>query len=535
MSSKLRIALAQLNLTVGSIDNNLTKHIENYNIAKDKSADLIVFPELSLTGYPPEDLLLQQSFLDASEKALQELTQKVTTTYCIVGHPLKTKDGLFNACSILHNGKIIATYKKQMLPNFGVFDEKRYFKKGDAPCIFEINNTKIGIIICQDLWHQGPMKNTVAKGADIIVSLNASPFEINKHEQRVEVLKTRINDTKTPVVYVNTIGGQDDLVFDGGSMVMDNNGKIIQLCDFFKESLTFTDFTNHKPNTDNKSLDVTEPDGRIYQALCLGLKDYLKKNNIKGVIVGLSGGIDSALTLTIAKDALGAENVHAVLMPSQFTSDISNDDATQLAKNLNVKYDTIPIQPAFETFKNSLNETLKGEKVDVTEQNIQSRCRCIILMAISNHTGNIVLTTGNRSELAVGYATLYGDMAGGFSVLKDVSKTLVYKLAKYRNTIDSAIPERIITRAPTAELAPDQKDEDSLPPYPILDKILYHYLNEKLSAKEIIAKGFDSATVEKVIKLVKNSEFKRRQAPIGVRIDQIAFGRDRRYPITSGF
>lgn len=537
MPKKLRIVLAQLNPTVGDITGNLEKMINAANSARDElSADLIVFPELFITGYPPDDLLLRKSFIDDATKAINEFASQVKDIYCIVGHPHATSQGLHNSCSLIYNGTILGRYAKQHLPNYGVFDECRYFVPGDSPCVISVKGVPIGMVICEDVWHPGPVQQAATQGARIIISPNASPFESDKYEHRQLILAKRVKADNIPIVYVNCVGGQDELVFDGESMVVDHNGKICQYAGFCNEILLPVDFEVSSSDTKIETNQFTVPshDEKIYEVLKLGLRDYIRKNNHSGVIVGASGGIDSALTLAIAVDALGSENVTAVLMPSRYTADMSNEDALALIKNLNIQHEIIPIESPFNSFLETLAPAFAGKKSDVTEENLQARCRGVILMALSNKLGRLVLTTGNRSEMAVGYATLYGDMAGGFSVLKDIPKTLVYQLARYRNQISPVIPERSIERAPTAELAPNQKDQDSLPPYDVLDKIIELYINNEQSIKEIIAQGFDQTTVEKVVNLIRKNEYKRRQAPIGVRVNHKAFSRDRRYPITSG-
>jgi NAD+ synthase (glutamine-hydrolysing) len=538
MTKKLRIVIAQLNLTVGDIQGNLIKLINSAKSARDTlKAEIVVFPELSITGYPPEDLLFRKAFIDEANEALNTFKNEVKDIYCVVGHPHVTSQGLFNSCSVICNGTIVGRYAKQHLPNYGVFDECRYFISGNSPCVIPVNGTQVGIVICEDLWHPGPTQQIATHGARILIAPNASPFEIDKHEQRHLILAKRAKSANLPIVYANCVGGQDELVFDGGSMVIDHEGKVAQFAGFFNETLLPFDIEVSSTESTIHPASFTLPDAlqRVYDALVLGLKDYVQKNNFPGVLIGLSGGIDSALTLALAVDALGKDRVHAVLMPSRYTADMSIEDSLALVKNLGVTHETISIEPTFKSFLTSLSSLLDNEKSSITTENIQSRCRGVLLMAISNKTGKMVLTTGNRSEMAVGYATLYGDMAGGFAVLKDVPKTLVYRLANLRNQINPVIPERIIERPPTAELAPDQKDEDCLPPYPILDKILELYLNQEQSIDMIVAQGFDHETVAKVVKLVKFSEYKRRQAPVGVRINHKAFGRDRRYPITSGF
>lgn len=538
MAKKLRIALAQLNLTVGDIEGNLEKHFQAAIKARDElGADLIVFSELSLTGYPPEDLLFRKEFIHRVEVAMQRLIQDLTGIHYLIGYPQQTSQGLFNACALISNGTILGRYAKQHLPNYGVFDEDRYFTPSDAPSVIMINEIPVGLVICEDTWFSGPVHQAVARGARLILSPNASPFETNKHEQRLEVLSKRAKQDQVPIVYVNQVGGQDELIFDGGSMLIDPQGNIATLAGFFQESITTVDieFSNTQTHITSIPYQLPSNEEKIYSALVLALRDYINKNQISGVLLGVSGGIDSALTLAIAVDALGKDRVHSVYMPSRYSADISLEDAQLVAKNLGVSFETLSIEPAFKAFLTTLEPCLKDKKPDVTEENIQARCRAILLMALSNKTGNLVLTTGNHSEVAVGYCTLYGDMAGGFDVLKDVPKTLVYELAHYRNTISHVIPERTIFRAPSAELAPNQKDEDSLPPYTTLDPILHAYINENKTPEEIVALGFEQATVERIIRLIRLSEYKRRQSAIGPRINHKSFGRDWRYPVTNGF
>lgn len=538
MAKKLRIVAAQLDFKVGDIQGNLTKMIHAAKSARDTlSAELIVFPELCLTGYPPEDLLLRKSFIDEVNEAVNTFKSEVEGIYCVIGHPHQNSHGLYNSCSVIYNKTILGRYAKQHLPNYGVFDECRYFVPGNSICVIPINGIPVGVVICEDLWYAGPTQQLANHGARLILVPNASPFERDKHEQRHVTLAKRAKTTQLPIVYVNCVGGQDEIVFDGGSMVIDQDGKICQVAGFCHESLLPVDIEISSATTQvsQGTFRLPSEEQRIYDALVLGVRDYILKNHFPGVLVGVSGGIDSALTLAIAVDALGKDKVHAVMLPSRFTSEMSMEDGLQLIKNLNVTQDIISIEPAFNSFVDSLNPVFPNGKSNIVDENIQSRCRGVIMMAISNQTGKLVLTTGNRSELAVGYATIYGDMAGGFAVLKDVPKTVVYQLANLRNQISHVIPERIITRAPSAELAPDQKDEDTLPAYDILDKILELYLNQEQSLDSIVEQGFDPEVVKKIIKLIHLSEYKRRQCPVGPRINHKAFGRDRRYPITSGF
>lgn len=539
MKNKLRFILAQFNSTVGDIQNNLKKHIETAISARDKqSADVIIFPELSLTGYPPEDLLLRQHFLDEAHYALHQFIDKVNDIYCLIGHPHLTNQGLFNACSLIYNGKIIACHTKQNLPNYGVFDEHRYFKSGQmSTTVVPINDIPVGLVICEDLWHEEAVKDAKQRGAKLIISPNASPFESDKYERRTALLSHHAKENNIPIIYVNTVGGQDELVFDGGSMLVSQDGSICQTAPFFKEVQLPVDIS-----FDQTSLKVSstlsiipKKEERIYQALVLATHDYIEKNKFPGVLIGLSGGIDSALVLTIAVDALGKDRVKAVMMPSRYTSRISMEDAEKIATALHVELLSISIEPVYQQFLESLLTFTIANKPSITEENIQARCRAVILMAHSNQSGRLVLTTGNRSELAVGYCTLYGDMAGGFAVLKDIPKTLVYALARYRNKINPVIPERTITRAPTAELAPNQKDEDSLPPYTILDDILLRYLNLGQSIDQIVQAGFERQLVTRVVHLVLKNEYKRRQSAVGPHINHYSFGKEWRYPMTNGF
>lgn len=538
MAKKLRIVLAQLNLTVGDIQGNLTKLIHAAKSARDTLAgEMIVFPELCITGYPPEDLLFRQSFLDEANEAFNLFKSEIEGIYCVIGHPHVTSQGLYNSCSVVYNNTIVGRYAKQHLPNYGVFDECRYFKPGDSTCIVPIHGIPVGVVICEDIWFPEPIQQIAHQGARVILIPNASPFESDKHEQRHHTLAKRAKAVSAPLVYTNCVGGQDEFIFDGGSMVIDTDGTICQHAGFYQETLLPVDIEISSANTvvSQATFTLLNEEQRIYDALVLSVRDYIQKNHFPGVLVGVSGGIDSALTLAIAVDALGKDHVHAVMMPSRYTSDMSMEDGLSLIKNLNVTHDVISIEPVFDSFLSSLHPVLTNQKPTITEQNLQSRCRGVILMALSNQTGKLVLTTGNRSEMAVGYATLYGDMAGGFAVLKDIPKTLVYRLAHLRNQFNPIIPERVLTRAPTAELAPDQKDEDSLPAYDILDKILELYLNQEQSIQEIAEQGFDLDLVKKMVNLIQKSEYKRRQSAIGPRINHKAFGRDRRYPVTSGF
>lgn len=524
MTNNLNILLAQINTTVGDISGNLAKHLDVINNAKNDNIDLVVFPELSLTGYPPEDLLLREAFIDEAKDALNKLLAESNGIYIAAGYPEKEGGKLYNACAILHEGRILGQHHKHHLPNYGVFDEVRYFTPHDKTTIVDIKGTPVGIVICEDIWYPDPVSSTVKNGAKLIVSPNASPFRITKHEERLKVLRQH----KIPIAYVNQVGGQDELIFDGGSMYLNENGEIISFAGFHKENL-ITNQTNF--NNDM----IPSHHQRIYDALVLAIRDYIHKNRFPGALVGLSGGIDSALTLTLAVDALGAENVTALVMPSRHTSPISLEEADKIAKNLNVKTHTISIEPTYEAFLTSLKPLFADKPSCIAKENLQARCRALLLMAESNKHGRLVLTTGNRSELATGYCTLYGDMAGGFAPLRDVPKTLVYDLANYRNSVSPVIPQRTIDRPPSAELAPDQKDEDTLPPYPVLDAILEDYLINGLSIDEIAAKGLDRDTVAHIVSLIYKNEYKRRQAAIGPRINNKSFGKDWRYPVTNRF
>jgi NAD+ synthase (glutamine-hydrolysing) len=536
--SAQKIALAQINPLLGDLGGNAQLILKASQDAFEQGAKLVVTPELSLTGYPPEDLLLRPAFIQASERELELLAQQLAAypdLTVIVGHPKQTVAGLQNYASVIRNGKVIAGYAKQELPNHEVFDEVRYFVPGNQACVFECEGILYGLILCEDAWHPGPAKQSHAAGAQILLVPNASPYHLKKEALRIDVLRGHIKRTNMPLVYVNAVGGQDELVFDGGSFALNAAGEVVMALPQFETALGFV----HVSESGQLEKGVIAPpqsvEAQAYQALVLGVRDYVTKNRFPGVIIGLSGGVDSALVLAIAVDALGADKVRAVMMASRYTADISWIDARELAHNLGVQYDEIPISGPVDALEASLAEQFKGMKVDATEENIQARVRGTMLMALSNKSGRLVLTTGNKSEMAVGYCTLYGDMAGGFAVIKDIAKTLVYRLCAYRNSIKPVIPERILTRAPSAELRPDQTDQDSLPSYEVLDGIVERYMEQNQSIEQIIAAGFDSESVEKVTRLIKLNEYKRRQAPPGVRVTTRAFGRDWRYPITSQF
>ena len=531
----LKIALAQINFLVGNIAANVDNIIKVANYARDElSADIVVFPELTITGYPAEDLLFRNDFISAANNAVYQIAECIDDIAVVVGFPERDGNSLYNSAVVLHQGNILACYRKQMLPNYGVFDEQRYFSAGTQPCVFEFNGVFIGLTICEDVWKSGIIDETKQAGAELLLTLNASPFNAGKIHQREAVICEQVKAAKIPLIYVNQVGGQDELIFDGASFVANSQGEIVFRAEEFKEQISVIEFDGDNPLL-NSCAPLYNKITSEYKALVLGIKDYVRKNGFQGAILGLSGGIDSALVLALAVDALGHEKVEAVLMPSRFTQDMSNEDAIKQAEILKIKYHTIPITPAVNAFTDMLTEVFVGTTKDATEENIQARCRGVILMALSNKRGKLLLTTGNKSEMSVGYATLYGDMAGGFAPIKDVPKLLVYELARYRNSLYEVIPERIITRPPSAELAPDQIDTDSLPPYEILDPILERYVEMDQSAEEIIAAGFRYDDVVRAINLVDKNEYKRRQSPPGIRITSRAFGRDRRYPITSGY
>jgi NAD+ synthase (glutamine-hydrolysing) len=548
MSSQLRVVMAQVNLLVGDIAGNTRRIAElTQQACSLHKADIVVFPELSLTSYPPEDLLLRPALQERVHKALTYIQQLKLPTTLVIGHPWQEQDQLFNALSVIQDGQLIGRYFKQNLPNYQVFDEQRYFVAGNSPCVVSIKGLPVGFTICEDLWQTQPSRQAVDAGAALLVNINASPFSQYKLEQRFDLLQRRAQEIGVAIVYVNLVGGQDELVFDGCSLVADHQGVVHQLGSGFAEELILADFTIQAGQAaqflpaNSPPQPTTTVEQRCYQAMVLGLRDYVQKNGFNSVILGLSGGIDSALTLAVAVDALGAERVSAVMMPYTYTSDLSVRLAREQAERLHVNFDIIPIADSFNAFMATLAPSFAGRPADLTEQNIQARCRGVILMALSNKTGALVLTTGNKSEIAVGYCTLYGDMAGAFSVLKDASKMLVYALARYRNQLAFAageaeiIPQDVITRPPSAELAPDQRDDDNLPPYERLDQILQRYVEQDQSADDIVAAGFDRNEVQRVLRLVDISEYKRRQSAPGVRLTERSFGRDRRYPITQGW
>jgi NAD+ synthase (glutamine-hydrolysing) len=536
----LRIALAQLDLLVGDVHGNAARVVETARHARaDLKADLVVFPELTLSGYPPEDLLFHRGFRRQIEAGLAKVREEVRDTSVMVGFPEYVGNAIYNSSALITGGMVAAIHRKAELPNYKVFDEKRYFTAGAQPTVIDSNGYRCGLLVCEDIWTQQAVQMARADGAELLVAINASPFEIHKQREREAVARTRVLEVGLPLVYVNMVGGQDELVFDGNSFVMNAEGAVVMRAPAFVEGVFAVDFARGArgklvPQEGRIDPELSD-EASVYGALVVGARDYVNKHGFPGVVMGLSGGVDSALTLAIAVDALGADRVHAVMMPSRYTSSMSVDDAKEQARILGVKYSVLSIENMFETTLATLKDEFTGRPPDATEENIQSRCRMLLLMGISNKTGKMLLTTGNKSEMAVGYATLYGDMAGGFAPIKDCSKLLVYRLAAYRNAREQVIPQRVIDRPPTAELRADQKDSDSLPPYEVLDAILEAFIEEDLSVDEIEARGFDRATVGRVLDLVKRNEYKRRQAPPGVRVSRRAFGRDWRYPITNGY
>ncbi len=539
MNEKISIVLAQIDLIVGDISGNTTCILEYCERVKVESdADLIVFPELSISGYPPEDLLLHSGLKRRIAEAVELIRQNVRGIAVLVGFPEYTQDHIFNSCAVYNNGKELIRYRKHALPNYSVFDEKRYFTPGNETAVFELHGIKIGINICEDIWYSKPARLSKSAGAQLIIVINGSPYQKDGQNIRESTIKRRISEVKIPIVYLNLVGGQDELIFDGASFVMNEKGDVTYRAPAFEETIACIEFERIQKtivpisNSIEPKLEEIES---IYKALVKGTRDYISKHNFPGVVLGLSGGIDSALTLAIACDAIGSDNVRAVMMPFKYTSKMSLEDAQLQSSILNIQYDILPIETLYDAANNLLLPIFDGAKVDATEENIQSRARCILLMAISNKTGLMLLTTGNKSEMAVGYATLYGDMAGGFAPIKDCTKTMVKKLAEYRNTLNEVIPQRVIDREPSAELRENQQDSDSLPPYDLLDPILEAFVEEDLSVLEIVERGYDKALVTRILEMVKRNEYKRRQAPPGIRISNRAFGRDWRYPITSGY
>lgn len=536
-----RIALAQFDFPVGAIAANAERIIALMHEARDRHrAGLILFPELALCGYMPEDQLYRRRLLDACDEALARIAAAAVGIEAVVGHPLRLGERLFNAASWLRDGRILTTCRKQALPNYAVFDEKRYFEPGDAPCLVDWNGLRCGLLICEDLWTPQPIARVVEGGAELVLSINASPFENEKPEARQALLKSRVAGHGLPLAYVNCIGGQDDLVFDGGALLIDADGDVHGPASAFTEQLLICDYDRAGRGWRTPAWAPAEQDNHeaiVWRGIVRGLRDYVDKHGFPGIVLGLSGGIDSALTLALAVDALGAERCHAVMLPSRHTSDESVELAARQARALGVRHDVIAIEPAYQAFQAMLAPSFAGRAPDLAEENIQARCRGVTLMALSNKFGHLLLTTGNKSEMAVGYSTLYGDMCGGYAPIKDCYKTQVYALARWRNRQGDGefIPERVIERPPTAELRDGQLDQDSLPPYEELDAILHRFIELQQSREDITAAGFDAATVSRVIALVYRAEYKRRQAPPGPKITAKAFGRDRRYPITSAW
>jgi len=535
MAERILIAAAQMNCTVGDLAGNAARILDFVERSRAAGADLVLTPEFSLCGYPPEDLVLREGFLADCRRELERMAPRVRGIGVVVGFPELAADGKrYNAAALLRDGRIAAVARKRELPNYAVFDEKRYFEAGEGVCLVEVKGVRFGLAICEDVWFGRVPAAAKAAGAQAMLSINASPYHTRKQATRHGIFREWIRATGLPMVAVNLVGGQDELVFDGASCVLDASGALVRQSPFFEESLELFEFDGARPVSGAVAPELPL-EAEIYAALRLGTRDYLGKNGFPGAIIGLSGGVDSALTLAIACDALGAERVRAVMMPSRYTRQMSLDDAAEMARRLGVRYDIIPIQPVCDAFAAALAPQFAGRAPDVAEENLQARVRGTLLMALSNKFGSIVLTTGNKSEMAVGYSTLYGDMAGGFAVIKDLTKTLVWRLSRYRNTVSDAIPGNIITRAPSAELRPDQTDQDSLPPYDVLDGILEAYMEHSLGPREIVAQGFAAADVRRVVGLIRQSEYKRRQAPPGVRITLRGFGKDWRYPITSHY
>ena len=536
---RISVGVIQANPIVGDIQGNLNLAISAIeDISSKETPDIFLLTEMFITGYPPEDLILRDDLLDQSYEAIHKLTEIKPESFIVIGYPKKEGESIYNCAGVLRNHSIITEYKKQELPNYEVFDEKRYFVSGSSPGIFEVNGLRVALSVCEDIWHEKVVKQAQENGANLMLNINASPFHLRKIEDRKRLISGHAAKYELPIIYANQVGGQDELVFDGTSMAMDRNGKQVLQLDKFKSDSRIISFVENDDVLIAEDEMVIPEDNEleeVYQALVIGAKDYIEKNKFPGVIIGSSGGIDSALTAVIAADAIGPDKVRTYMMPFKFTSDMSVEDAQKLAENLGLQHSVIPIGDIYDSFNKGLEKEFKGKEKDITEENLQSRCRGVILMALSNKSGDLVLTTGNKSETAVGYSTLYGDTAGGFGVLKDVPKTMVYELSRYRNTISKVIPERIIERPPTAELAPDQKDTDSLPDYDILDKIIELYVEQDKSKEEIESLGVGNDVIERVLRLIDISEYKRRQAPLGVKITSRGFGKDRRYPITNKF
>ncbi|MGK5007818.1 NAD+ synthase [Janthinobacterium sp. LB2P70] len=534
----VKVAIAQMNSTVGDLAGNRAKIFDLSRRAFEAGADIVLTPELSLVGYPPEDLLLRNAFYAKTQEAFAGLAADLAQfkdLHVVVGLPLQDEKGVrHNAASVLLNGEVLGTYRKHDLPNTTVFDEKRYFTSSDQAFVFGVKGVRFGINICEDTWFEHAPMRARAAGAQVLLVPNGSPYHMNKQHLRYDTMRKNVSAQGMALVYANLVGGQDELIFDGDSFVMDAAGTMCAQLRHFEEDLQLVEFDGATPAPQSLATPLTT-EAQVYQALVLGVRDYIGKNGFPGVLIGMSGGVDSALTLAIAVDALGADKVRAVMMPSQFTADISWIDSRDMVKRLNVRYDEIPIKHTFDAFRATLADEFAGLAEDATEENIQARIRGTLLMALSNKHGSIVLTTGNKSEMAVGYCTLYGDMAGGFAVIKDIAKTLVYRLCAYRNSVSDVIPERILTRGPSAELRADQLDQDSLPPYDVLDGIMQLYMEENRPIADIIEAGYPPADVAKITRLIKINEYKRRQSPVGIRVTHRGFGRDWRYPITSKF
>lgn len=553
----LRIAMAQINCTVGDLEGNRKKINEHIQKAEVCGADIVAFPELALTGYPPEDLLLKPEFIEDNLEALNELAVSVDNIVVIAGFVDKKGDNIYNAAAVIYAGKVVGVYHKMLLPNYGVFDEKRYFKAGNSPLVFRYGRCVFGVNICEDIWHrEGPARLQASLGAKVIFNINASPYHAGKAKEREKTIQEQARVNRLHIVYINLVGGQDELVFDGRSMAVDNKGGLIKKAEAFKEDLVFLDLSIPTGrNSPSKRVILIEeempyknriflspkkarPLGRlaeIYQALVLGLKDYVYKNGFGSVVIGLSGGIDSSLVAALAVDAIGKDNVTGIFMPSRYSSSESEADARGLAQNLGVKFVNVSIEQIYKMYLMLLEPHFLGLERNIAEENLQARIRGNILMAFSNKFNWLVLTTGNKSEMSTGYATLYGDMAGGFAVIKDVSKTSVYELARYRNSLNAIIPERVFIKAPTAELRPNQKDSDTLPLYEDLDPILKAYIEEDRDLDGIVSLGFSREAASKVLHMVDKSEYKRRQSPPGIKVTPKAFGKDRRMPITNKY
>lgn len=534
----LRIAMAQLNVWVGDIEGNARQMIDTAAIARDTyGADLIVFPEMALLGYPPDDLLLRRGLPDAIDAALTRLTDALSGITAVIGYPEYHADVIYNAAVVVRDGARLADYRKQCLPNYGVFEERRHYCPGDSPCVFELAGRRIGVTICEDLWEQGPTAQAAAAGADLLVNLNASPFHVDKQAERERLLTARASANDLAICYINCVGGQDELVFDGRSCAADETGRLIRRAPAFESGVYCVDWpVRDAAQSDADTIAADQPDeALIYDALVRATRDYVDRNGFPGALIGASGGIDSALAMAVAADALGGERVWAIGMPSRYTADISNVDAAEQAARMGVRYDELPIENGFSTLLDTLAPLFGDRAPDTAEENLQSRIRGALLMSLSNKFGHVVLATGNKSEMAVGYATLYGDMCGGFAPLKDVYKTWVYRLATFRNTRSAVIPERVITRAPSAELREDQADTDTLPEYDVLDAIIEAYVERGDSIEDVCAAGFAEHDVRQVVGLIRRNEYKRRQAAPGPKITRRAFGRDRRYPITATY